>query len=278
MSLILEALNKAENDRNGDIAQSTYRKYSISDNNNKWLKPSPILLLTIGLAGIGLYLSASFVAKQPELPPTNLNNDKAGSQTEQHLAKQPQTAVAPASVKSAAPTLPKKESTRTLHSSNKAQQTKQQPPGPTAHAKGTPSESPLEAPSIAHQTPERRPLKHKQQTMQLHDIYTPATNPPPSHPANTNDEHTTDPHPAADEYLSAPIFQNLPTSTKSQLPDLELNIHVYSTDPGKSFVFINSKRYREGAKIGNDIILEKIIPTGVVLRHQNTLFRLVIKT
>jgi general secretion pathway protein B len=76
---------------------------------------------------------------------------------------------------------------------------------------------------------------------------------------------------------NAPLMQNLPKSVRAQLPPLELNIHVYSTDPSRRFVYINSQRYGEGSEVADGVSLEKITPNGVVLIHQGTPFRLALE-
>lgn len=80
------------------------------------------------------------------------------------------------------------------------------------------------------------------------------------------------------QYTTIPILQNLAKAVRSQLPPLELNIHVYSPTPSRRFVYINSRRYSEGAEVTAGITIEEITSDGVILNHQGILFRLVLES
>lgn len=58
------------------------------------------------------------------------------------------------------------------------------------------------------------------------------------------------------------------------LPDLHLDIHVYSGQPADRFVFINMTKYRESAKLTEGPVVKQITPDGVVLDYQGTDFLL----
>jgi general secretion pathway protein B len=58
------------------------------------------------------------------------------------------------------------------------------------------------------------------------------------------------------------------------LPDLHLDIHVYSGQPADRFVFINMTKYRENAKMGEGPVVKQITADGVVLDYQGTDFLL----
>ncbi len=77
--------------------------------------------------------------------------------------------------------------------------------------------------------------------------------------------------PAADLY---PSIQEYRASGSSTLPDLHLDIHVYSTKPGDRFVFINMAKLREGSQLAEGPVITEITPQGVVLEHQGQLFLL----
>ena len=59
-----------------------------------------------------------------------------------------------------------------------------------------------------------------------------------------------------------------------QLPDLHLDIHVYSATPAERFVFINMSRYRENATLDEGPKVQEITPDGVMLEHQGMRFLL----
>ena len=59
-----------------------------------------------------------------------------------------------------------------------------------------------------------------------------------------------------------------------QLPDLHLDIHVYSDKPGERFVFINMVKHREQSRLEEGPVVSEITPDGVVLEHRGTTFLL----
>jgi len=76
---------------------------------------------------------------------------------------------------------------------------------------------------------------------------------------------------AADLY---PTFQEVRASGSSNLPELHLDIHVYSTAPKDRFVFINMVKLREGSELTEGPQVAEITPDGVVLDYQGQVFLL----
>ena len=58
------------------------------------------------------------------------------------------------------------------------------------------------------------------------------------------------------------------------LPDLHLDIHVYSENPGDRFVFINMDKYTEKGILSEGPTVFEIVPEGVILDHLGTRFLL----
>jgi general secretion pathway protein B len=71
-----------------------------------------------------------------------------------------------------------------------------------------------------------------------------------------------------------PTFQEVRASGSSNLPELHLDIHVYSSEPEDRFVFINMVKLREGSELTEGPQVSKITPEGVLLEHQGQLFLL----
>jgi len=67
--------------------------------------------------------------------------------------------------------------------------------------------------------------------------------------------------PAADEFTA-----------QAGLPELRLELHVYSPSPQDRFVFINSHRYREGETTAEGIIVRQITSDGVILESRGNRF------
>ncbi len=77
--------------------------------------------------------------------------------------------------------------------------------------------------------------------------------------------------PAADLY---PSIHEVRASGTSNLPELHLDIHVYSPEPEDRFVFINMVKLREGSQLAEGPQVAEITPHGVLLEHQGQLFLL----
>ena len=77
--------------------------------------------------------------------------------------------------------------------------------------------------------------------------------------------------PAGDLY---PTLQEVRVSGSINLPELHLDIHVYSSNPEDRFVFINMSKLREGSQLTEGPVVEEITLDGVVLDHLGQLFLL----
>jgi len=71
-----------------------------------------------------------------------------------------------------------------------------------------------------------------------------------------------------------PTIQEVRASGTSGLPDLHLDIHVYSEAPEDRFVFINMSKYREGSQLDEGPVIAEITPQGVILGHRGASFLL----
>jgi general secretion pathway protein B len=58
------------------------------------------------------------------------------------------------------------------------------------------------------------------------------------------------------------------------LPEMHLDIHVFSARPGDRFVFVNMQKYTEGQALKEGPTLERITTEGAVLNHRGTRFLL----
>lgn len=58
------------------------------------------------------------------------------------------------------------------------------------------------------------------------------------------------------------------------LPELHLDIHVYSDAPEDRFVFINMSKQRERSQLAEGPVVNEITPFGVVLEYRGTSFLL----
>jgi general secretion pathway protein B len=78
--------------------------------------------------------------------------------------------------------------------------------------------------------------------------------------------------PDDDEVL--PSIAELNLSGPEALPDLHLDVHVYATNPADRFVYVNGRKYHEGAHMQEGPVVEHIRRDGVVLSYQGIRFLL----
>jgi len=93
----------------------------------------------------------------------------------------------------------------------------------------------------------------------------------PSHAAHTRDPLlTADDDQSSEEVL--PSISEINLEGQQALPDLHHDVHVYATKPAERFVYINMRKYREGATLAEGPILERIRRDGVVLNYHGVRF------
>jgi general secretion pathway protein B len=83
---------------------------------------------------------------------------------------------------------------------------------------------------------------------------------------------------AAPAAAPAPAAEAMPTAdevtARGGLPELHLDLHVYATSPQQRFIFVNSRKYREGETLQEGPLIEQITPDGAVLNFRGSRFKL----
>ncbi len=69
-----------------------------------------------------------------------------------------------------------------------------------------------------------------------------------------------------------PSMSEISLSGSQALPELHLDVHVYSTKPSERFVYINMRKYHEGTTLQEGPAVEHIRRDGVVLNHKGLRF------
>lgn len=69
-------------------------------------------------------------------------------------------------------------------------------------------------------------------------------------------------------------FNDLRATGKIGLPDMHIDLHVYSDVPSERFVFINMNQYRENATLSEGPRVRQITSDGVLLEYVGTTFLL----
>ena len=95
---------------------------------------------------------------------------------------------------------------------------------------------------------------------------------PPARPARHADPLLTDEDAKADNLEVLPSISEINLTGAQALPELHLDVHVYSTRPAERFVYINMRKYHEGATLVEGPIVERVRRDGVVLNYQGLRF------
>jgi general secretion pathway protein B len=69
-----------------------------------------------------------------------------------------------------------------------------------------------------------------------------------------------------------PSISEINLTGAQALPELHLDVHVYATNPADRFVYINMRKYHEGAALPEGPLVERIRRDGVVLNYQGLRF------
>jgi general secretion pathway protein B len=105
-------------------------------------------------------------------------------------------------------------------------------------------------------------------------------NRPPEEAPTTTEPQRQEPARAAATSPQSRVTMSEPLATLNelrakgtlQLPELHLDIHVYSEQPGDRFVFINMGKYKEGDTLSEGPAVREIRLDGVVLEQGGTRF------
>ena len=63
-------------------------------------------------------------------------------------------------------------------------------------------------------------------------------------------------------------------TARGAVPEMRLELHVWSTKPQERFVFVNGRRYREGETTAEGAAVEEITPDGVIMNSGGNRFLL----
>ena len=67
-------------------------------------------------------------------------------------------------------------------------------------------------------------------------------------------------------------LNELPPQATAGLPRLNIDLHVYGPDAAQRFVVLNGRRYREGERLQEGPMLERVTPDGAILNHRGLRF------
>lgn len=80
--------------------------------------------------------------------------------------------------------------------------------------------------------------------------------------------------PAATDETELLSLRQLPEDYRSQLPDLDMNVHFYTGDANRRFIIVDGRRYQTGDTLNAGPRLLEIVQTGAVLEYRGRRFLL----
>ena len=98
--------------------------------------------------------------------------------------------------------------------------------------------------------------------------------PPPVVESTTTSAIMTRPPATPSPHGALPTIHEVRAQGRVSLPDLHVDIHVFSDSARDRFVFINMSKHKEGSRLPEGPLVEEITPDGVVLSMDGTTFLL----
>ena len=250
MSFILEALKKAEQERNLGRAPDLQTVHALPESPRRRLWPWLLTAALLINAGIMTWLLVWFPSEQEASTEVVSTFDKTPEKSSaDSKPKQNETFnTAALEPRVSAPRLTAPRLTTPRLTTNESLIPRESPEITTAES----SWSPLEIPNTetaAYLAPLQPPAPELSRRVEI-----------ASAPLTTD---SLAPSLATDSI--APPLEAMSADFRKTLPTLNLDIHVYSERPERRFVLINSKRYQQGEWLDEGPLLESITLDGVVL-------------
>jgi general secretion pathway protein B len=148
------------------------------------------------------------------------------------------------------------------------------PPGVAAPAAGNTHFSPLDAPVYAPEVPvaSHPPAAAGIPGSEL--VKSVNAGGPVSSKAHRRDPLLTDEDYKVNDDELLPTINEMTLTGAQALPDLHLDVHVFATRPAERFVYVNMRKYHEGATLQEGPTVERIRRDGVILSYQGLRFLL----
>jgi general secretion pathway protein B len=264
VSFILDALRKSEHERQRQTGPGLAEVpvAPSKPKTNVWAMAA-VALLIVNLVAVGVYLlrrAQPQEAAATSVPPGATNAATAPAVANPTLtAPAPAAAQAPAITQSATPPAPRPAVSEPVSRNPLADEVGGTDPGLQAAASAVPTGPPA--------------VTRNGATKRGSVVYAPipeAGDAPYSEPAV---EPALLPAPAA-----VPARDAMPgadeLTARGTLPALHLDLHVYATQPQQRFIFVNSRKYREGETLAEGPVVEQITTDGAVLSFRGSRFKL----
>ncbi|MEE9395704.1 MAG: general secretion pathway protein GspB [Methylococcales bacterium] len=269
MSYILDALKKAENDRNTQQTSSLGIPIPAPINPTKpvpWIVISSLLIVILGLI-VYIFLPNK---KENEInyPATPVEKSKpieTGSSSTSKIPQRP--AQLTRQIESSIAELMNKQ-TLTRPTTKKTEATKN-----NERKRSAPENIP--APTVAKTRPKAKQPEKTQNSKNQEQRNTNKTSPVNGQKiTSANVQKQTQSVSDKKEIDKIPWLSTLSSNFKRNLPALNVNVFVYDENPKARFVVVNMRKFRPGQKISDDILLEDITPHSMILKFDGKTFRI----
>ena len=296
MSLILDALNKAQRERQEErqpVPQLSTVHYAPAafEQSSPGSRMLPWLALGVIIAGALLFVILNAMTPAAEVPAPS------------HLVEEPRPSViqgrVPNSASVAADSGQELASVAAVPAS--AQAMSQRRPAPTTAQVNDlyrTANNPVEPIPAKHSLAEQVPVKLRptvrtnpgEPTAAVPQLSTIA---PPEPGRSSSVEHSGrqdlaqaaqteqqaapiagEPAPALDDRPDVPTVDELSWSTQQMLPSILYTVHHYEANPANRLVEINNSTFRTAGTIAEGLVLEEILSDGVILRFRSQRFKL----
>jgi general secretion pathway protein B len=166
---------------------------------------------------------------------------------------------------------------RSFLSSPHTQAATSEPPAVASRAAATPAAangrfSPLDAPVYAPEIP----VSSAQPAPAGAPEFARSVNAgvPVSNKARRRDPLLTDEDYKVNDDEVLPTINEVTLTGAQALPELHLDVHVFATKPAERFVYVNMRKYHEGATLQEGPTIERIRRDGVIMSYQGLRFLL----
>jgi len=76
----------------------------------------------------------------------------------------------------------------------------------------------------------------------------------------------------ANDHSQLQNWYELPQEIRNRLDLPRVDVHVYSEEPQKRYILVNLEKYHEGERLASGLVLEEILPDGMVMSYQGERF------
>lgn len=143
------------------------------------------------------------------------------------------------------------------------------PPAPAPVAQAPAAPTPSLAPEPTRNFDEQTvPDEAPESTFPGGDDYAPAEEPP------AEEFDSTTPSVARGSVSGLPSYEKAKQDAGGRIPELRLDMHVFSPRPQERFVFLNMRKLKEGESLPDGVRVETITNDGAVLSYQGSKFTL----